>query len=188
VARLNEAAAARGLGTPAWVADMRRFESEKRYALVAVPFNAFAHCLDAADQIAALTCCRRALAPGGRVVLDVMHPSQAWDVAADGERSLEIETRDPATGRPVRFYETRIRDRIAQRLHSRYDVELLADDGAIVPLARFETTFRWWQRPEMELLLRLAGFTRWEIAGEFDGRPLTADGAQMVVSAWADPA
>jgi hypothetical protein len=37
---------------------------------------------------------------------------------------------------------------------------------------------------KMALLLRLAGFARWEICGHFDGRPLTLESDAMVVTAW----
>jgi hypothetical protein len=36
----------------------------------------------------------------------------------------------------------------------------------------------------MELLLRIAGFARWEIYGDFDRRPLVSDTDQMIVMAW----
>jgi hypothetical protein len=36
----------------------------------------------------------------------------------------------------------------------------------------------------MALLLRVAGFERWEIYGDFDGHPLTRENDAMVVMAW----
>ena len=36
----------------------------------------------------------------------------------------------------------------------------------------------------MKLLLRVAGFARWEIYGDFDGRPLTREDDAMIVAAW----
>jgi hypothetical protein len=36
----------------------------------------------------------------------------------------------------------------------------------------------------MELLLRVAGFARWEIYGDFDRRPLEHETDAMIVSAW----
>jgi hypothetical protein len=37
----------------------------------------------------------------------------------------------------------------------------------------------------MELLLRAAGFSRYEICGGFDRRPLTQETDAMIVLAWA---
>jgi len=36
----------------------------------------------------------------------------------------------------------------------------------------------------MELLLRVAGFARWEISGGFDRRPMTRETDAMIVEAW----
>jgi hypothetical protein len=49
---------------------------------------------------------------------------------------------------------------------------------------RSVTQMRWTYKPEMELLLRTAGFPRWQIFGGFDHRPLTRDDDLMVVFAW----
>ena len=38
-------------------------------------------------------------------------------------------------------------------------------------------------RPSVALL-RVAGFARWEIYGDFGGRPLTRENDEMVVTAW----
>jgi hypothetical protein len=42
----------------------------------------------------------------------------------------------------------------------------------------------WIYKSEMELLLRVAGFARWEIYGDFDRRPLLRETDAMVVEAW----
>ena len=36
----------------------------------------------------------------------------------------------------------------------------------------------------MELLLRIAGFARWQILGGLDGRPLLHETDAMIVQAW----
>ncbi len=40
---------------------------------------------------------------------------------------------------------------------------------------RSHIEIRWVYREEMALLLRVAGFPRWEICGDFDRRPLTKE-------------
>jgi hypothetical protein len=37
----------------------------------------------------------------------------------------------------------------------------------------------------MQLLLRVAGFARWEVWGDFDRRPLTQETDAMIVAAWS---
>jgi len=51
---------------------------------------------------------------------------------------------------------------------------------------RSEIRGRYVFKHEMELLLRVAGFPRWWIAGDFDDRPLTKEHEAMIVTAWND--
>jgi len=48
---------------------------------------------------------------------------------------------------------------------------------------RSEDRSRYFYKHEMELLLRIAGFARWEIYGDFDRRPLTRETEAMIVTA-----
>jgi hypothetical protein len=38
----------------------------------------------------------------------------------------------------------------------------------------------------VELLLRIAGFARWRILGDYDGRPLERETDAMIVQAWKE--
>lgn len=55
-------------------ADMRAFEVRAPVALVTIPHRAFLHNLTTEDQRATIEACRRALAPGGRLALNVFNP------------------------------------------------------------------------------------------------------------------
>jgi SAM-dependent methyltransferase len=55
-------------------ADMRDFELEGTFDLIALPFNALSYLYNAEDQLAALTNARRHLAPEGRLAFDVLAP------------------------------------------------------------------------------------------------------------------
>jgi hypothetical protein len=99
---------------------------------------------------------------------------------------LELETRHPVTGLPLRIYDTRTFDRVAQIQHSQVEIQELDSEGHVTAVHRSETDTRWTFKPEMELLLGAAGYTRWEIYGGFDWRPLTRDDDQIVVRAWKD--
>ena len=99
---------------------------------------------------------------------------------------LEGEVTDPASGRTLRMYDTRTFDRVAQTQHSINEVEWLDADGNVGPVHRSEFTTRYVYKQEMALLLRLAGFSRWEILGGFDRRPLERESDAMVVLAWDD--
>ena len=59
-----------------------------------------------------------------------------------------------------------------------------ADRSTVETLHRSEFSTRWVYKEEMALLLRIAGFERWEIYGGFDRRPLEQETDAMVVMAW----
>jgi hypothetical protein len=82
------------------------------------------------------------------------------------------------------MYDTRRFDRVAQVQHSLNEIELLAADGGVQTVHRSQISSRYIYKHEMALLLRVAGFTQWEICGDFDGRPLTRENDAMVVTAW----
>lgn len=184
--RLRAKAAARGLGPQVHHADMRSFALPRRYALIVIPFNGFVHCLTTADQIACLTTCRAHLASGGRLVFNTIPPHLVSAPGLEGVPVLEHEARDPATGHTVRIYDTRMLDRVAQVQHSVMAIEELDDAGRVVASRASVTDMRWTWKPEMDLLLRAAGFARWTLEGGFAREPLTADSPLMLVSAWRD--
>jgi hypothetical protein len=97
---------------------------------------------------------------------------------------MELEAPHPTTGLPVRIYDTRTFDRIAQIQHSVNEIQELDAQGQVVVTHRSATSIRWIFRNEMELLLQIAGFVRWEIYGDFDRRPLENETDAMIVQAW----
>ena len=84
------------------------------------------------------------------------------------------------------MYDTRRFDRVAQVQHSLNEIELLAADGSVETTHRSQVSGRYVYKQEMQLLLRVAGFARWEIYGDFDRRPLTNENDAMIVAAWSD--
>ncbi|MEO2046318.1 MAG: hypothetical protein ABGX16_07070 [Pirellulales bacterium] len=80
--------------------------------------------------------------------------------------------------------DTRSFDRVAQVQHSLNELELLVADGSVQTTHRSQVSSRYIYKHEMELLLRLAGFTRWEIYGDFNRRPLTRENDAVIVTAW----
>ena len=182
--RLRQKAAVIGLEPRLHQADMGDFSLDRQFALVMIPFNAFIHNMSQEAQIGCLRCCREHLLAGGQFVFDTFFPSLEIVGAPQNERVLEGEIPHPETGLLMRMYDTRSFDRVEQVQHSINELELLAADGSVAEVYRSETHGRYVFRHEMELLLRVAGFTRWEIWGDFEGRPLTEEKDAMIVSAW----
>jgi len=186
--RLRAKAAKQGFRPRLLAADMRDFTLPRLYARVICAFNAFAHCETIEDQLATLRCCREHLAPGGALVLHISYPGAALWLGADGTPVLEHETTSVATGHRLQLYDRRFLDRVNQGQRSEIEVRELDLGGGIVASHRFEARQRWVYRYELELLIRLAGFPRWEIQGDFDGGPLERDDQQMIAWAWREPA
>ena len=87
---------------------------------------------------------------------------------------------------PAKQTGTRTFDRVQQLQHSLNEIESLYATGQVTATHPSKTAIRWIYKTEMELLLRLAGFARWEILRYFDGRPLQHETDAMIVRAWAD--
>jgi SAM-dependent methyltransferase len=182
--KLRCKASALGLSPRLHQADMSDFSLPRRFGLVMIPFNAFIHNMTQEAQIRCLTLCREHLSPGGMLAFDTYFPSVEYLATPPHTRVLEGEMPHPETRLPMRMYDTRTIDRVAQTQHSLNELELLAADGSVAAVHRSQISLRYLFKHEMELLLRIAGFARWEIHGDFEGRPLTRDTDAMIVTAW----
>lgn len=182
--RLRKKAAAEGFSPRLFEADMKSFATGREYGLVVIAFNAFVHNLTAEDQISTLKNIHAHLRTGGMLAFDTFFPGSHILGAPDGERVLEMEIPHPETSLPVRIYDTRNFDRVAQIQHSRMDMEFLDANGEVAEVRESFTTVRYLYKQEMELLLRLAGFSRWELFGNFERKPLDDERDAMIVCAW----
>jgi SAM-dependent methyltransferase len=181
---LRAKAAALGLSPRLHQADMSDFALPRRFGLIMIPFNAFIHNMTQEAQIRCLQLCREHLLPDGKLTFDTFFPSPEIVGVPANTRVLEGEVPHPQTGLPIRMYDTRSFDRVAQTQHSLNEIELLNADGGVQTVHRSEISSRYIYKNEMALLLRVAGFARWEICRDFDGRPLVRENDAMVVTAW----
>ena len=181
---LRAKARALGLAPRLHRADMSDFSLPRRFQLIMIPFNAFIHNMTQEAQIRCLQLCREHLLPGGELTFDTFFPSLTIVGAPQHTRVLEGELPHPQTQLPIRLYDTRSFDRVAQEQHSLNEIELLSADGIVQTVYRSEIRSRYIYKNEMQLLLRVAGFARWEIYGNFDRQPLTNENDAMVVAAW----
>lgn len=158
-----------------WVeADMRHPPAGPFDAVLNL-FTAFGYLEDDAEDQAVLAACRRALAPGGRMVVDVMHlggycgrnprgASQQWWRFKGGW--LMDDTRLDAASLRLRTERT-----------------VVLDGGRMVP-KRFD--LRLYAPTELAAMARAAGFARAEVFGGLDGAPLAPDSHRCVLVASAD--
>ena len=186
--RLRAKAQAKGLDPRLLAGDMRDFTMPRLYRRVISAFNAFAHCETTDDQLATLRCCREHLEPGGALVLHISYPGAALWLGRDGEPVLEHEAVHPATGNKLQLWDRRFMDAVNQSQRSEIEVRELDAGGHVAASLRFEARQRWVYLYELELLLSLAGFARWEIQGDFAGGKLERDDQQIIAWAWREPA
>ncbi len=183
---------AKGLRTTLHRADMRDFTLPMRYALIAIGFNSFLHNLTQDDQLATLRCCRQHLESGGRLQVVVFHPSAEKLLRWSGAEELSQEPE--YRGRRYRVFDRTDDDRIEQIRRVTRRVEVWEGERKVdEQVQRFD--LRYVYKPEMELLFRIAGFSRWQVEPLFSegtdaastatGRA-AREGDQLRWTAWRD--
>lgn len=164
-------------------ASMTDFQLDRQFALILCACNSFAHNLTTEDQLESLRRFREHLLPSGLLVIDSFFPGKDY-VITDQLRVLEGEVTDPRTGHLLRCYDSRTMDRVRQIQHSDNEIEEFDANGRLVATHRNSTDARWTYKAEMELLLRVTGFSRWQIDGGYDRRPFERETDTMIVFAW----
>ena len=128
---LRAKAAALGLSPRLHQADMSDFSLPRRYALVMIPFNAFIHNMTQEAQIRCLQLCREHCCPAAS--WRSIRSFRRWRLLARRRTRAcwKGSCRIRRTGLPMRMYDTRSFDRVAQTQHSLNEIELLAADGSV---------------------------------------------------------
>jgi SAM-dependent methyltransferase len=159
--------ATRSLTATLFHADMRDFTLPGRYALIAIPFNSFLHNLTQDDQLATLRCCRQHLEEGGRLAITIFHPSAAKLIEMSQAERLSLDL--PLGERRIKVWDGAEDDRVEQIRTISRRVEYFDASDVLIEEKKYRFEMRYIYKPEMELLLRVAGFGRWE------ARPAFAD-------------
>jgi len=149
------------------VQDFETFHYDQRFKAIMIPTNAFAHLTTQEAQIRTLSNIHSHLAPGGRLLLDLRLPSLRELVESpDVVEGNWYTWTHPETGRPIR-----------QQMVGRFDFDrqLVLDTCTFEYDGQVEVTSmtgRWVFKEEFQLLLRAAGFTRWQSFGSPQCGPL----------------
>jgi SAM-dependent methyltransferase len=165
--------------------DMRDFELSSRFGLAFIPINTFMHCYDTQQQLACLRCVHRHLQPGGQFIVDVYHPDPQALLESDGRLVSQGTTRHPETGHTVhRFYSRRL-DLAAQTQEITFIMDEIDSTGQVQRVL-FPLRMRFVYRYEMELLLRLAGFSLETVYGSYNLEPFDSGSDKMIFVARVD--
>lgn len=140
----------------------------ERFGLIFTAFRGFQHLCTVEEQLAALACVRRHLAPGGVFALDVFAPDLARTALLEEPETEDIRAPDGAA--EIRRFARIRRDQVAQVLTVHFRHERW-EGGAKVGEGTSEIRLRWFYRYELEHLLARAGFTLMALYGGFDRRP-----------------
>jgi SAM-dependent methyltransferase len=165
--------------------DLRDFDLPDRFALAIIPINTFMHCYDTEQQLACLRCVRRHLVSGGRLVVDVYNPDLPTLLEADGRLVSDGVVMDPQTGHTIQRITLRRLDMANQTQHITFFLDEVAADGS-VRRTTFPFRMRFVFRFEMELLLRMAGYSLEALYGSYDLAPFENGSEKMIFVARVD--
>jgi SAM-dependent methyltransferase len=166
--------------------DMRTFDLPERFALVISPFRAFLHNVTDEDRLATLARVRHHLRPGGRLALNVYHPSLLYMSRHAGP--LEGVWRWagnyplPGGGFVARSEANRY-DTVKQVVHSQHRYEEYDAGGVLSRTTLQRLTLAYLYQGDIEHLLARAGFTGVTISGGFGGRAFSDDTDELVIEA-----
>jgi SAM-dependent methyltransferase len=153
--------------------DMRSFDlGSRRFALATIPFRAFQHLLAVEDQLACLERVRRHLVDGGRVIVDVFHPSieKIANRVPGQEFGEEPAFEMPDGRRVVRRHMVTDHDRFEQVNGIELIYYVTHSDGReerLVHAFGMRYTFRY----ELEHLFARSGFAVEEVYADYDRSP-----------------
>lgn len=151
------------------------------FGLIILALNGLLHVATAAEQRQTLASARRLLAPGGRLVTDLLNPVPAFLHAMEQGVQHEGSWLQAGGGQVDKFASRRVFP-AAQQIETDLWYDLTNPDSS---LHRFTSSFpmRYLHRAEVELLLELAGFTAWQVYGSYELDRYDDDSDRLLVIA-----
>ncbi|MCL5105144.1 MAG: class I SAM-dependent methyltransferase [Armatimonadetes bacterium] len=161
--------------------DMVDFHYDVRFDAVFIPARSFLHLIEQERQIACLRNVRDHLADGGKLALNFFNPSLrslANSTTEPEEFTSQGTYVDPSDGGRIDLSFKEVSDLANQVRHVTWRFDVRGSEHLT------EMGIRWIYMEEFKLLLRLAGFARWKLYGDFDKSEFTAQSDEMVWVAW----
>ena len=165
--------------------DITCFSLEERFGLIFSSLGGFLHLHTQEEQLKALECARRHLAPDGLVVMDLPTPEgEEWE---PGARPLYLvwTREDPERGVTVSKYRSAEADPANQMQRVTHIYEEWGPEGSRRRMVTFQ--LRYVHRYEMELLLGQAGLRLRDLYGSYDLSPYDHHATRMIFVAAAAP-
>ncbi len=162
--------------------DVLRVELSRRYRYLLLSYNCLMHFHSVDGQLRLLQRLRNWLLPEGLLVIDLPNAGEAF--ASEDSEALTLERRfiDPDTGHLVMQQASSRLDRATQLMHTTWVYDEIDGDGALRRTLA-PVVFRHFFRSELELLLRLAGFSIDACYGDYEQGPFEDGCARLLVVA-----
>ena len=160
------------------LADMREYAFARRFPLIILAFRTFQHLETKEDQLRALRCARRHLAPGGLFVVSA-YTIPMKELAYPDPVQIDMKRRNPSTGNEVIRRHRTERDYARQLDEVTFIYEEKLPDGAVERRTR-KATMRFVFRSELELLLELAGLRALDMFGDYRGSRHTEGSHELI--------
>jgi SAM-dependent methyltransferase len=163
-------------------ADMRAFRLERQdFDLAILAVKSFAYLTETDEQLRCLESIYAHLRPGGRLAIDLMHPTPRWIAAERGSMRDDLLQRVPERGLIVSRVESVVSTDLARQVRViRSIYETIDDSGAVTDKRFVEWSYRWTHRFEAEHLLRRAGFRVEAVYGGYGRERFTSESAVML--------
>jgi len=159
--------------------DMCRFELERKFDLIYLPFNSFMLASTLREQEAVLNCVRRHLTPEGRFVLSLFNPSLRSLIERGGILDFQKSFVNPDSGNRVDLMTAVWRDLANQVMTVQFIFDEQLPDGTL-KRARENLRMRYLFRYEAQLMLEKNGLELVDFYGDNDGSPFTAASPMMI--------
>ncbi len=168
----KDRAAAAGVRVRWLGGDMRQPLRGESFDVILNLFTSFGYFADAADDQRVLTAGAAMLAPGGRLLLEVINGTRIMN---------DFQSREWFTVGRAAVMEARTLDRSSQRMVVERTVSIPPDEETSVHAIRLYTG------EQIEAAMRSAGFGRVDLYGDWDGGPLRPDSMRVIASGTIAP-
>ena len=154
---------------------MRYFKFDEKFDLIIIPFRSFLHNLTYKDQITTLRNIYEHFNDKGKLILNFFFPDYEFMCKNVGKVVENFEFHKDSKDYIVKAYNEH--DPVNQIISYKQWIEE-KERGKTIEKMHF--TIRYIYKNEFELLLRLAGFSKWRVYGEFNYKPLKSKEQEMV--------
>jgi len=144
--------------------DMRDFRFREKFDLILIPFRSFLALQTVEDQKRCLACCKKHLAKGGKLEMNMLVPNLSF--IANGLPPRTDTAKDEETGLVVKRSHSATYDQFRQLVHATYRIRAFKGRKKVFE-SEYGLTLRYAFRFELQNLFEGAGFRVKHLYGDF---------------------